>query len=92
MFPPVPTSGHPIDFQETAQEYIHHYPTERLKDIKVDSTLHDAQEELLRHIKNTFSPLGCLTMFTNGQRNVSNWVTSSSRQSQKNDELDDGEV
>jgi hypothetical protein len=81
---PLSTSGHPIDVQDIAPEYIHHYQAEKFKDIKVDATLHDAQEELMHHIlKNTVFLLGCLMMFTNGRRNGSNWVTSSSRQSQK---------
>jgi hypothetical protein len=52
-FAPLPTSGNPIDVQDTAPEYIHHYQAAKFKDIKVDSTLHNTQEELMHHIKNT---------------------------------------
>jgi hypothetical protein len=40
---PLSTSGHPIDVQGTAPEYIHHYQSAKFKGIKVDATLHDAQ-------------------------------------------------
>jgi hypothetical protein len=41
---PLPTSWHPIDVQDTVPKYIHHYQSANFKDIKVDYTLHDAQE------------------------------------------------
>jgi hypothetical protein len=43
-FAPLPILGHPIDAQDTSPEYIHHYQAAKSKDIKVDATLHDAQE------------------------------------------------
>jgi hypothetical protein len=52
-FAPLPISGHATDCQYTVPEYIHHYQTEKFKDINVDASLHDAQEELMHHIKNT---------------------------------------
>jgi hypothetical protein len=54
-FLPLPTSGHPIEVQDTAPEYIHHYQAAKFKDIKVDATLQDAQEELMHYIKTQFS-------------------------------------
>jgi hypothetical protein len=57
-FAPLPTSGHPIDVQDTAPEYIHRYQAAKFKDIKVDATLHDAQEELMHHIKKHSFPPG----------------------------------
>jgi hypothetical protein len=54
-FVPLPTSGYPIDVQDTAPEYIHHYQAAKFKDIKVNATLHDAQEALIHHIKNAVS-------------------------------------
>jgi hypothetical protein len=55
--PPLPTSGHPIDVQDTAPEYIHRYQAAKFKDITVDATLHDSQEELMHHIKkHSFCP------------------------------------
>jgi hypothetical protein len=41
-FVPLPTSGHPIEVQDTAPEYINHYQAAKFKDITVDATLHDA--------------------------------------------------
>jgi hypothetical protein len=49
-FVPLPTSGHPIEVQDIAPEYIHHYQEAKFKDIKVDATMHDAQEELMHYI------------------------------------------
>jgi hypothetical protein len=82
-FVPLPTSGHPIEVQDTAPEYIHHYQAAKFKDTKVDATLHDAQEELMHYIKKTVFLRVCSMMFADGRRSGSNWVTSSSQQSQK---------
>jgi hypothetical protein len=82
-FVPLPTSGLPVEVQDIAPEYIHHYQAAKFKDIKVDATLHDAQKELMHYIKNTVFLQVYLMMFTNGRRSGSNWATSSSRQSQK---------
>jgi hypothetical protein len=54
----LPTSGHPLDVQDTDPEYIHHYQSAKLKDIKVDATLHDTQEELMHHLKKHSFPPG----------------------------------
>jgi hypothetical protein len=70
--PPLPTSGHPVDVQDTYPEYIHHYQSAKFKDIKVYATLQDAQEELMHHIKTHSFLLDCLMMFTNGRIDGSN--------------------
>jgi hypothetical protein len=57
-FVPLPTSGHPIEVQDIAPEYIHHYQAANFKDIKVDATLHDAQEEFMHYIKKHSFPPG----------------------------------
>jgi hypothetical protein len=81
-FVPLPTSGLPIEVQDIAPEYINHYQEEKFKDIKVDTTLYNAQEELIHYIKNTVF-LQVYLMFTTGRRSGSNWATSSSRKSKK---------
>jgi hypothetical protein len=54
-FVPLPTYGLPIEVQDIAPEYINHYQAAKVKDIMVDATLQDAQEELMHYIKTQFS-------------------------------------
>jgi hypothetical protein len=55
---PLPISGHTTDCQDSVPEYIHHYKAVKFKDIKVDASLHDTQEELMHHIKKHSYPPG----------------------------------
>jgi hypothetical protein len=57
-FVSLPISGHATDCQYIVPEYIHQYQSAKLKDIKVDASLHDAQEELMHHIKKHSYPPG----------------------------------
>jgi hypothetical protein len=75
-FVPLPISRHATDCQYSVPEYIHHYQSAKFKDIKVDASLHDAQEELMHHIKNTAILLVFSMMFTNGPHNGLTWATS----------------
>jgi hypothetical protein len=57
-FAPLSISGHATDGQDSVPEYIHHYQSAKFKDIEVDASLHDAQEELMHHIKKHSYPPG----------------------------------
>jgi hypothetical protein len=49
-FTPLPIYGPATDCQYAVPEYIYHYQSAKFKEIKVDASLHDAQEELIRAV------------------------------------------
>jgi hypothetical protein len=91
-FAPLPISGNSTDSQDAVPEYIHHYQESKFKDINVDYSLHDAQEELMHHIKNTAILQGCLMMFTNGKKNAQIGLQVWICKIKNSDEPNDGQV